>query len=46
MIPEIALDVESLRDGVFNGILLGLTAGGAGWMIRICFSTFNKIVGR
>lgn len=44
--PELNLDVQALRDGVFWGLTLGLCAGGSGWMIRLCIKIFNQLVGR
>jgi len=44
--PELTLDVQALRDGVFYGLMLGLCAGGSGWMIRLCIKMFNNLIGR
>ena len=43
--PEIVLDTQALFDGVTWGLVLGLCAGGLGWMIKLCFRMWRNLIG-
>jgi hypothetical protein len=35
--------IDDFSNGLFDGLLLSITAGGVAWMIQLCFKLFNNL---
>lgn len=43
--PELILDMDKFYLGFWQGLMLVLCAGGAGWAIKICFKIWKNVTG-
>lgn len=39
------MDLLEFRNGVFFGLMLSVSAGGVGWMIKLCYQVWNTLIG-